>query len=62
MDGNQKGSSLFVGNLSMFIKEEDIESLFDQYSIESEFGSERIFAKIIRTEFGISRGEIDYRI
>lgn len=62
MDGNENGSSLFVGNLSMNINEEDIESLFSQYSIESKFRSEKIIAKIIRTKFGISRGEIEYCI
>mmetsp|Transcript_7508 Transcript_7508/g.7580 ORF Transcript_7508/g.7580 Transcript_7508/m.7580 type:complete len:459 (+) Transcript_7508:270-1646(+) len=56
MDDNQKRSSLFVGNLSMFIKEVDIESLFGKYSKESKFDGEKIFANIIRTELGVSRG------
>lgn len=45
--------SLFVGNLSIFINEEEIEALFGQYSSESK----SITAKIMKTELGVSRGE-----
>jgi RNA recognition motif-containing protein len=48
----KKDPSLFVGNLSIFIKEEDIEALFGQYSSDSE----SISAKVMKTELGISRG------
>lgn len=60
MNDNNKASSLFVGNLSMFINEDDIEALFGQYATENKNADEKIIAKIIRTEVGVSRGEIKY--
>jgi RNA recognition motif-containing protein len=55
-DGTQS-HSLFLGNLSMFINEDDIEVLFNQYSGGTPLvGNKKMEAKIIRTEKGMSLG------
>ena len=54
---NNQTLSLFLGNLSMFITEDDIEVLFNQYSDgKQQAGNKKIEAKIVRTEKGMSLG------
>lgn len=58
LNGCNGGStpSLFVGNLSIFVTEKDIEALFDKHISNDDTGDRSVDVKIIRSDKSVSLG------